>query len=124
MHKFKFNPKFINVLNKCIDEFGNNIVKFDTDSYYNINTIVTVIKLISKCNRIYYTLPNDLKEYFKSSSNNDINYRADYDIRVRDIKQFITNEITYNKVSNNFSDTYIMIGNNDQCNIKQFTVYI
>ena len=127
MRKFKFKIKFIDVLNKCINDHkdGNKIEKFNADEYHSVDNIISTIILISNYDASLFTLPNDLMGYFKRSVNRFEGEDFDNRFTINGIKNYIMKETDNKKINDNFSDTYITIGNNtNKCNIKKFTVYL
>jgi hypothetical protein len=119
--KYKFNRKFIDILNHCTNRYSN-IERLDIDSPYSIFTIINIIKQISKYNRgkYYYDVPIDLKTYFQIKNN--ISSVA-YTIYI--IKYFVNKEILVDKIDKKISDTYITISSiGDNYNIKHFIVHI
>lgn len=120
--KFKFNARFIDILNYCGNKYGY-LERLDVYCSYSIFKIFNIIRYISTYNKkkYYYDIPNELKHYFKQKNNiSDIAFTAHI------IKYFVNKEILMiaDKVDNKFFDTYITISNNDKCIIKQFTVHI
>lgn len=125
MHKFKFNPKFINIINESIDITNYNkkiyIKKLNIDNYYTINYIINVIINISiKLDKLF-TLPTDLLKYLKYSNKN-VHYNT---FNLREINEMINYEIVSREITNKFSNTYITIDNkNNKCNFYKFTVHL
>ena len=118
--KYKFNTRFIDILDYCIYTYGD-IERLDSNCSYSIYNILNIIKQISPYNKkkYYYDVPNELKRYFEQKNNIS---NVAYTIYI--IKYFVNKEILVDKVDKKFLDTYITIGNYNDYTINKFTVYI